>query len=160
MPSTLNMESSVKPSSSPIHDASSYPQTVSAAVVKPQKCITGAVGGSSCSTWKRGLRFVTKITWVSTMIRRWAKNTGGCTIPCRSGHCQNYQKKPMETIKPVKEVPFKLAGAKMKATMGMIEGTFHPIPLDLWNAIKRLAKFKRGATIRHATSTKPKPVTK
>ena len=52
----------------------------------------------------------------------------------------------METIKPVKEVPFKLAGAKMKATMGMIEGTFHPIPLDLWNAI---VGFHRQVSIDH-----------
>ena len=34
----------------------------------------------------------------------------------------------------------------MKATMGMIEGTFHPIPLDLWNAI---VGFHRQVSIDH-----------
>jgi hypothetical protein len=39
---------------------------------------------------------------------------------------------PSQPITPIK---FKIAGAEMEATEGNFKGAFHPIPLNLWNAI-------------------------
>jgi hypothetical protein len=54
---------------------------------------------------------------------------------------------PAETVQPVK---FKVAGAEMEALPGSFKGIFHPIPLDLWNAI---IGFHRQVSINNAAES-------
>lgn len=119
------MERCAKPTFSKTRAVGSSIKKETRAAMQQQKCITGEAGVGLCSPLKRGWASVLNAMRSFTTTRQSEKNMDGCTARSQSDLCPTYQK----------QVRFNVAGVEMIATREKFEGTFQPIPLDLWDAI-------------------------
>tara|TARA_R110002153_G_scaffold8386_3_gene36020 strand:+ start:9473 stop:10423 length:951 start_codon:yes stop_codon:yes gene_type:complete len=140
-----NTESLEKSSLKTGRDAKYY-NPVEESVAKKLPISTIAKGAVVISwPWERSFQLVESVMTLFTKAKRagrgawaiWSTKPPKMKSKIRQKYSSHMKKEREKKAKKVKydPIPFKLSGAQFELNSGMINGSFHPIDLELWRAI-------------------------